>query len=149
MTDRPIDPNTGKPVEKRSMGDFERDMLAYMAKVSEHMGEVRQYMANQSGRCASHSASIADIKEATDEIKLAIEYKADPTDENPNIGTRVGNVEAAQGNYKFSCGVGVMWLTGLTAALAALWDALFTHAANNPEATRHAAEAIKRMKGGG
>lgn len=139
---RPIDPRTGKPIEQRSMGDFEREMLVLM-------GEVRQYMANQPGRCASHSVSIAGIKTATDDIKLAIEYKADPTDENPNIGTRVGNVEAAQGNYKFSCGVGVMWLTGLTAALAALWDALFTHAANNPEATRHAAEAIKRMKGGG
>ena len=143
MTDpRPIDPNTGKPVEKRSMGDFEREMLVLM-------GEVRQYMANQPGRCASHSGSIAALKTATEEIKLAIEYKAEPTDENQNIGTRVGNMEATQGNYKFSCGVGVAWLTGLTAALAALWDALFQHAANNPEGVKHAAETIKRMKGGG
>ncbi|HOX22227.1 MAG TPA: hypothetical protein PLL10_02090, partial [Elusimicrobiales bacterium] len=67
-----------KDGERRTMGDFEREMLVLM-------GEVRQYMANQPGRCASHSGSIAALKTATEEIKLAIEYKAEPTDESPNI----------------------------------------------------------------
>ena len=128
--------------DRRTMGDFEKEMLLLM-------GEVRQYMANQPGRCSSHSGSITSLKNSVEQIRLAIEFKDEPTDENPNIGVRVGKVETSHGNYRFSCGVGMAWLTGLTSALAALWEALFTHASNNPEVTRQTVETLKRMKGGG
>lgn len=51
------------------MGEFEREVIGFM-------GEIRQYMKSQPGRCASHSEDIDALEARAKNIEEAIGYDA-------------------------------------------------------------------------
>jgi hypothetical protein len=123
-----------KDGERRSMGDFEREVIGFM-------GEIRQYMRDQRGRCDSHSADIKSNSARIVEVERAIEFKSD--DEHP-ISKRVSAMETAHANYGWL----YAWIGAAWASIVALGTWIFGHAAANHESVRQSAEAIKKIKGG-
>lgn len=133
-----------KDGERRSMGEFERQMLKFMGDVREHMGKTNQYLENQPGRCASHSVSIKNVQDVQTNLERAIGYKG-PDDERP-IVKRVETVETAQVSYNWL----YAWIGGAWTAIIAIGAWIFSQASQvHPGTVHNAAETVKKIKGGG
>ena len=126
-----------KQGDRRTMGDFEKEMLVLM-------GQVKQYMENQPGRCASHSVAIKCVQDGMTNIERAIGYNG-PDDEKP-IVKRMETIEASQVSYTWL----YAWITTAWAAILAIGTWIFGHASQvNAETATHAVTVVKKIKGGG
>lgn len=92
--------------ERRYNPDFERDMYTFM-------GEVKQALKDQPGRCANHSDRINELDARSTDIEQAIGFRKG--DEN-TIHARVQVVESFRSSVVFALQA-ILWLSGASGVL--------------------------------
>lgn len=117
------------------MGEFEREVIGFM-------GEIRQYMKSQPGRCASHSTGIKCVEERITTVERSIDF----SEKGKSLGDRVKTIEDNQGNVKWLD----RWLLYAWSAIIMIGGWIFVHSSKvDHETAKNAVDVIRKIKGGG